>query len=477
MFPIPAQTRNDVSHLHYSPQIQIPQTQSRVSRSCFPASFTLPTSGNFAKAILGLFNKVTPQPPTPVNMEETKSLLVTNAREEQRTLLQYVSEKELMSIYSCFDHPLQQKLVNYITLGLWKKVIEKYKSNRSIRFHDILKAAYCQRKISIEELATAYIFLAPAVARHRYKIYHFDEISSRFPEAKREYLCSRWKNIHEIPENLRYFVVVNRWHMDTHDRAIFTAFFEPKDKVPEVAGGIRLDNYYRMFAMGSAALIRSDVHAQGHPPVFIRGITPERKDLLKRIYKGLSDYAMVDPEERDTLIHTGKAKGLVPFAHDSFHLVARNLSGLLQRRGIIEKLLEMEEMFLELPPYSAPSIVSRNTKLYPVLSESASYNDFVKFVIEDTLSHFADGEVEILSDLSDTEVIDREIEKKFNRPKLGEKNLDDASAALNPFLEKAGLKPVVPEIDWAYNFYLRAFNKKQSRLEIGTESSTSSTAL
>jgi hypothetical protein len=419
---------------------------------------------NTAKAILGISNKVTPQQPPPLPIEQVKSMLVTNASEEQKTLLQYASDKELMTIYSCFDHPLQQKLANYIVTGQWKKVVERHRSNRSISIHNILKAAYCQRKITIDELATAYIFLAPAVARQRYKIYRFDEISTRYPDVDRDYLQKRWKNSNEIPVNLRFFVVINRWHTNTHERALLTAFFEPKIKVPELAGALRLDHNYRYFAMGSAALIKSDAYAQGHPPVFIRGITPDRKDLLKRIYKDLSDYALVDPEEQDTLIHTGKAKGMIPSAHDSFHLVARNLSGLLQRKGITQKLLEMEEMFHELPPYSSSTIVNRKTSLYPVLSEFAMYSDLVKFVIEDTLSHFADGEVEIFPELSDTEVIDQEIEKKFYRVKLGEKTLELASASLNPLLEKVGLKPIVPDKNWSSNFYLNILQRRKGDL-------------
>jgi hypothetical protein len=208
-----------------------------------------------------------------------RDILIRNApNQEQKDLLAYVSDEKLCEILTSFDHPRQTELINLLKAGNWTQFIGAYQLDKTLPIHNILLAAFCQERISIDDLATAFIFLAPAGDGRYFSIESFEVASSQaanWPDIK-----ERWpkKSIELIPPHLRFFIVVYAYEMGETERALANAFFDNLNRSNFVTGGI-CSSSKTTFGMGSTPLLKAEPSAIKHPPVFVLGLTPSRLSM------------------------------------------------------------------------------------------------------------------------------------------------------------------------------------------------------
>lgn len=314
---------------------------------------------------------------------DIRDIMVNQAPEDQKTLFAYASDAKLQEIYDCFDDPRQNILVTLIQSGAWNDLIEIYTSTKDESIYTLLKAAFCQRKISITELATAYIFLAPALSGHSYTIHRFEDvIYDRYSWPKAH---GRWK-IDDIPEHLRYFISVKSSEMTRKGKKLSELFFSAG-----VAGGVAYRNL-SSYAMGSAAILQADSYAEGHKPIFVLGFTP-REEMFKHQKMRLSDFALFDPGEAP-IIHSVAPESLIPYFHDGYHLYSRKRTGILDRFDLISFAEVLNKDLDILPEYSYKDVVRfKDCEYYPSLESDATAFDNAKFILDRIVSTIADGEV------------------------------------------------------------------------------------
>lgn len=302
--------------------------------------------------------------------------MVLNAREDQKNLLRYVSDAELQDIHDCYNHPLQDELVFFIKSGLWQQLIS---SKPDL---NILKAAFCQHRLDIEDLATAFSFLAP-----RQRVEEHGEVRT-FEEMRK--LCGnslfteRWPDISAVPKHQQFFISVDAEAFEEDWKKDMEAVVN-KGSAGVVKYAVEGKAFY---ALGSAGLIKADRVAKGHPPVFTRGLTPKRSYLLENALKGLSDYALIDPVyDLHKKLHGRVCLGSFPYFHDSYHLALRVKSGILDRKDILGLVLELEKQ-LEgtalLPAYTTSAITGGEFTPQTI-------NDLVRGLLDYTLANIADG--------------------------------------------------------------------------------------
>lgn len=314
---------------------------------------------------------------------------VTDASYDQKELLAHVSATEMAEIRKHFDHPNQVHLTYDIKKGDWPKLIQEVDRT-------VLKAAYCQDRISGDELATAYIFSSDK----RCTLVPFEDLMDH------SNVQGRWDNLEAVPKNLRYFVMIRSKDLSDPEKILIEAFFTGRNSYG-VAGGIKLNDAY---ALGSAALIRADKLAKGHPPLFIRGVSP-RIHMYEHLMKNFSDFALLELDETDALLHGVPARGLFPYFHDAFHLVSRAQSGMLGKNELFELGVQLEKIIAALPGYTPNSIITDNT--YNRLNKQHTDADAVRFALDEASGLIVDGELSSSYKHPPIELLNVAIKQKF----------------------------------------------------------------
>lgn len=292
-------------------------------------------------------------------------------------------------------------LSELIVGGHWNELIKQYTLNHNkIKFHQTLKLAYVQKKINLDELATAYIFLAPAVHNEPYEVMSFEKAKEEFGDNYYSFFPGRWTErvLESIPESQRYFIVVNGRYRNSDEFTPYGLFNE--DRSARCAGGIatskslpiRDNRFGECVKMGfsSACLLQADVLAEGHLPLWMIGLTETRKNMFEHILQGLSDFALID--ENDVFFHGGIAYGITPYLHDGFHTANRVRTKLTTDSKLVDACIKLQEMLDELPPYTL-GLINKNT-IYLSFHKNVqrTQNDYLRFILDYALTLVADGE-------------------------------------------------------------------------------------
>lgn len=366
-----------------------------------------------------------------------KQKMVADASQDQRNFLSGVSSAELMAIYRCYDHPLMVKIVEDVRLGRWESLIQLVKEEPKLPVHDILKAAFCQGKLGnkhpshegIDNLASAYIFLAPAMAKQAYQIFHFDEVS-KHPEIWED-LSQRW-DVNEVPENQRYFILVNATEYLPEARALMEDLHRYERK-NAVVGGIRFQKD-QGWALGSAGLIRKDRFLEGYTPIYGRRLRPLDKRFF-HLSNGCVDIALDEP--LDTYlktVHGVVLQGNLLKTHDCYHAF-KEVIGILKYPDLLSLAEKLYKLFkTTIPPYS-PNIkaCSFSNTYYDLLMndpKTQSYpsdHDWTRFLVYETILAVQDGEVGYWKKIP-SDVVKFTIKMIYNRQKQLYKELQPCAA-------------------------------------------------
>ncbi len=350
--------------------------------------------------------------------------------DEKRALFAYTPEK-LQEAVQCQNHTLISQVVDHIKNGNWSGLIEVYKLNRSplLLMHNVLKAAFYFDKITIDELATAYFFLSPAIVNQSYEVVPFDQIAD---QAFKERF-----DLTSVPNNLKFCLRMAISEMNPKQQFLVQGLFD-KDR-GNLCAGACFDG--RNVALASAALWRSDRLAKDHPPHFVLGLTPKRADMYQHMldHKG-SDIALIDPDQIDAILHGVKAEGLIPYIHDGFHTFKRAEGKTLHWTELLQLALRLEEFLDTLPAFS-PGFVDYSNA-YPRLSVQATVNDQARFVLDTASALIADGEVFVYGNISASGMIAKSLQDADQRlgmySKLPITENRGRLAILNRFLNTIG---------------------------------------
>lgn len=419
-----------------APDHQIGQTPEARPNRLHPRRSCCRVLGDFVNGIFKNFTGRSSHPvqgasplPSQVNVQQEEQLhpvqnalfphayalrheMIDNVPKDQRDFLFGVSLDELQTIRNCYDHPLMEQVVNQVRSGQWESLIQLAKEQSHV-IHSILKAAYCQGKLGdrdpshegIDNLASAYIFLGPALAGQNYTIYRFDEIVQD-PEIWGD-ISSRW-NVDEVPENQRYFILVKAKEYAEPGAVQLMKALHDRVRSNNVAGEVcfREDQGW---ALGCAGLIRADRLLNGHPPIFGRRLRPiaERFDHL---LEGSLDIALREHSDRTPeTVHGVKSVGNLLTSHDAGHGVIA-VKETIPRR---ELLILGKNVYCQLlknkvvPPYSknVKSIADPGIfyELLTVRPNRDGHNtpptqeDWIRFFLHEAIIAIQDGEAQYQS--------------------------------------------------------------------------------
>jgi len=376
--------------------------------------------------------------------------MVTNASLDQTKLLSGVSFSELLAIRCCYSHPLMEEIVGCVWKGEWESLIELTRQDPHLPIFDILKAAFCQGKLGakdpshegIDNLASAYIFLGPAMAGQPYKIYHFNDVVQH-PEIWGD-ISKRWDNCKGIPERQQYFILVEAKAYHPETEILMKALHEQGQR-NEVAGGIRF-YHDKGWALGSAGLIRNDHLLQGCTPIYGRCLR-SIKERFCHLSQHLVDMALHEPSDKQTLLHGVPKQGNALTTHDGYHAVRIATKTLKYPELLLsgERLYDL--LFTKAIPWYSKYVKSRafSTTFYEMLiveprnEGTPTYEDWIRFLVYETVIAIQDGEAYYFAK-SANEMIKGTLKMIYNRHRMMYKECGAATPPLYiklmPFLNQ-----------------------------------------
>ncbi len=296
---------------------------------------------------------------------------------EKREFFAYAPEK-LESAQKLTQHKFNKQIKGLIKGGDWNGLISLYKMNRVEKclVHDLLKSLYLQDIITMDELATAYFFLSPAIVDEQYEIIPFEHIENA--------AFKKLFDVAGLPSNLMCALQMN---FEDMSRAL-KELFEGGKREKEQPIGIHLGD--QTLTLVSAGLWKKQCTLGSQSPHYTLGLATSRKEMFQRMKQGKSDVALFDPDQIDTPIHGFVASSVLPYFHDSYHAYRRTIYELCKdfdRTQLFELTLKIEEFLGSLPSYvenlKNPFIVKyRGFK---------NNNDLVRYVLEKVCDSIADG--------------------------------------------------------------------------------------
>ena len=319
---------------------------------------------------------------------DLKKKLQNNDRIEQRLLLQYISESELQAIEKARTQDLKPivNLIKNADANDWLTLLKQNKDNPNFSYE--LIAAYCEKLISLDELATAMIFDgAYCVSPENFKIYELNEknLESAYNMSERD----KWLELSKkTPSNLRFFVAVDSKACDTHTRGAIDSTFLSNKNTPGVFN--LSDQGKDEYAMVSFGLAKSFYQKKSLTLAPILHLSPNRSSMIQRVFLRLSDFALFFRNE-SPVIH-GSSNLLFGAMHDLLHTNGRAERNSVQTvfaraAEIIEtKLLSQKELST-----FRTKLDNGKDKLYPSFIQEPTKTEVISYILELVAGDFVDG--------------------------------------------------------------------------------------
>ncbi len=271
-------------------------------------------------------------PPTAFSEED----LLSTKCEDQQLLLQYASKDDRQAIVKAQKSVWMPYICDNIKKGKWQELLDAHTSDVDIGY--ILLAAYCGKKISIADLATAMMMVrafrnAPQGAVKIVKVssVHLAMfqmkglLDAHENDNKRKELTIG--RVREVSPNQRYITLVK---LDAFDRVTkFQIDFIFKNKQKSL--GMRkyqLSDGCIYLGVGSFGLLnrffveiatQRGIECRPRP---ILHLVPSRRDMLLQLLAGVSPVAVLLPNERPR-IHDSRDGLTYATGHDYNHILVR----------------------------------------------------------------------------------------------------------------------------------------------------------
>lgn len=239
--------------------------------------------------------------------------IAENERQEQRTFLQYASKEEIEKINNYFDNPLVDPIVNQIIAGLWMPIFKVHGQDENLAY--IFLAAYCQKKISLDDLVTAMIFhRAYFNAADKFQICPINADSlTKFGYNQNQ--IQEWDSIlKRLPDHQKVACVFHRDIFDEFTSGVIRSSFF-KFHIP----GVIINKNRGIFSFGLVRKYFKNYQINLTP---ILHLTPRFSLVANRLAKLKSDFAIFLPKEK-TMIHGSEDATIFSPMHDLFHATAR----------------------------------------------------------------------------------------------------------------------------------------------------------
>lgn len=267
--------------------------------------------------------------------------IAQNELDKESKLLAYTADRERELITLHAEDPHIDTVVEMILAGEWEKLFKNYGFEKIIGHEDyyrlsfIVINAYKQRKISLDDLATCFMFHRtyanfPRLARiHRLQdmpasiTTHREELETIAPA---------------LPSHQRYVLTLHTSAFDDWTRTVIHGSFCQQGKEIPVGMLMRVEHdqgIYKIdileeYGIASFGLINADGLLN---PVIHH--TPSTEEMAHNVSLGCNDFALLFPHERK-LTHGSKDASFWVHLHDMLH-----------KQGRKKRLSENKELYLE----------------------------------------------------------------------------------------------------------------------------------
>lgn len=249
---------------------------------------------------------------------ELQQMLGWVDRQELRLLLQYLRPEEIKAIQTAQKSPHIDIVADLIAKGRWLDLLHTFKT-QGHELSYLLLAAYCQKRIDLEDLATAMLFhrafqntkegdctILPISSDV------LDTITNLSAQSKREILQAT----QELKENQKFLILVNKDSFDEYTQGVIQANFSGKNIVGFLE---RISTEKSEFGVLSFGI--NQAHYKNLAPIL--HLTPTTEIMADHILSGRSDFVLQFPEEVE-LVHGSVDRVFFAQIHDLFHAEARN---------------------------------------------------------------------------------------------------------------------------------------------------------
>jgi len=321
-----------------------------------------------------------------------KEMIFSYESQEQRTLFQYIKKEELNQIDCALKNLELVELVSTLVLsGEWMTLFNMHGKDETLAY--VLLAAYRQKNISLNDLATAMIFHrayfnAPKEFKlHQINFSFLEEIGYTKQQSQ------EWINLLKtVPENQKYAVIFNFKALDSYTLQVINTSFS-KFHIP---GIILNSGKIGIFSFG---LLDKYFKNQSIELVPLIHLTPRRFMLgINRLAKFKSDFALLLPREK-TIIHGSQDSTIFSPMHDLFHATARvrsikyhpTMMNFVKKLIIKKKELTIAKICVSYRDKLASEIENVNPKFKIIPSRE----EFFSFFIDQLVGEVIDGTYEI----------------------------------------------------------------------------------
>lgn len=321
---------------------------------------------------------------TSLDCADFKKLLKQNETQEQRHLLQYLRPQEQKELLRVLETPANPKVVQMISEGAWAQLFEEF---REEDLSYIFLAAYCQKKIDLEDVSTAMMFYRAWVNAGKDNC-HILPISAQNLKAVENLSEDEKAQIlnesSDLKPNQAFLILVDHKQLDLWTQQIFKNTFTP-ERANGFLGLLRIGNIDSPNFIGTFSFGMSKKLFPAITPVM--HLTPTIDEMFYHVEKKLSDFALFSPGERP-VIHGSKDNLLFAQIHDLFHTWAR------QKRFIIQDEMMSRVKSIQIDPMVRKQYRAKLSDLnveYPSFRELPSQEELTCFLLDRIRGEVIDG--------------------------------------------------------------------------------------
>ncbi len=247
-------------------------------------------------------------------------------QQEECSPLQYLTDKEKQAVDEAFgsDSRLIDRIVSQIAQGEWMELFQSSLKDPS-QLSYLFIVAYKQRKIDLEDLATAMIFHRAFCNTQRGQC-HIVPISREILDTMVNLTAKSKRKILEktkdVKNNQKFMILVDRKAVDEYTTTLIKATFkngienEVKGYLHQCTGDVER---FGTFSFGLCHSFYPELSPVIH-------LTPSIETMADHTKIGISDFALFFPEE-DSITHGSTDKTIFAPVHDLLHTEARRAVG------------------------------------------------------------------------------------------------------------------------------------------------------